>query len=371
MDYTQGPVLSSNRIMGLGGAFVSVAEGADAHLINPAAFAMRYPHRRNDFFDWDWSFYFLSDVVSREDSAPEAGMPPGIVDDTSFAGLALDFRFGIGGGGAHTYVKSYDVTLPTYGENGELLETNYMLEQSILALGVGVALPWFDTTLGLALIGGNFSIAGASAGTLLALSGVGVSAGAVWHPTGKPYRLGMVVNSRVRVANVETLPPPEFSNLDVTSMAVPGRATFGGSWMFWDREYNPVQTWGMDAFADPAAHETLQRRYVLVSADLLLDMPTDETISVSSFLRGPAQPSGKSLTASPRLGIESEFWANRMRARTGTYYEPSRLESASGRMHWTAGLDVRVHFFWDWKLNVVFDAAPQYFNSGVGLGFWH
>lgn len=50
IDYSQGPILNSNRIIGMSGAFVSVAEGADAHLVNPASFAMRARHVRNDFF---------------------------------------------------------------------------------------------------------------------------------------------------------------------------------------------------------------------------------------------------------------------------------------------------------------------------------
>lgn len=371
LDYSQGPVLNSNRIIGMSGAFVSIAEGADAHLINPASFAMRAPHSRNDFFDWDWSLYYLSDAVSRDGSTPEAGAPAGFVDSTDFFGLGIDARFGIVGFGLHAYSKTYDVSLPTYSAEGRLLESNYRLNQTIFALGVGMAAPWFDMTFGLSLKGGNFGIEGSTAGTLLDLNGVGVSGGAVWHPRGKPYRAGMVVTSRVRVATVETLPPPEFSGLEVQSMAVPGRASFGGSWMFGERHYNPTQTWGMDAFTVSNESHQRRRQYILASMDLVLDMPTDDTISVASFLRGPAQVSGRSLTASPRAGVESEFWPNRMRARSGVYYEPSRVESASGRVHFTAGADLRVSFITAWNLNFVVDLAPNYVNGGLGLSFWH
>jgi len=160
VDYSQGPVLSSNRIIGMSGAFVSVAEGADAHLINPASFAMRTTHRRDEFFDWDWSLYYLSDAVARDGSTPEAGTPDGFVDSTSFVGLGLDARFGIVGFGLHTYAKTYDVSLPTFSNDGRLIESNYTLTQTILALGVGMAAPWIDCTFGISLKGGNFDIDG-------------------------------------------------------------------------------------------------------------------------------------------------------------------------------------------------------------------
>lgn len=355
----------------MSGAFVSVAEGADAHLINPASFAMRTAHRRNEFFDWDWSLYALADVVAGDSFTPEAGTPEGFVDSTRFLGLGLDARFGLVGVGLHAYSKTYEVSLPTYTGEGRLIETNYVLTQTILAFGLGMAAPWIDSTFGISLKGGNFDIDGSTAGPLLKLNGLGVSAGAVWHPKNKPYRAGMVVTSRVRAADAEAVPPADFSNLSVQSMAVPGQAAFGGSWMFGKRRYNPAQTWGMDAFTASPDERKIRREYILASVDLVLEMPTDETISVASFLRGPPLASGRNLTVSPRAGVESEFWANRMRARSGVYYEPSRVESASGRMHFTAGADLRVSFITDWNLNFVVDMAPNYLNGGLGLSFWH
>src|SRR5262245_59953705 len=41
LDLVRGPLLTSSRIMGLGGAFVAVAEGIDGVHLNPAAFANR------------------------------------------------------------------------------------------------------------------------------------------------------------------------------------------------------------------------------------------------------------------------------------------------------------------------------------------
>lgn len=369
IDYSQGPILNSNRIIGMSGAFVSVAEGADAHLVNPASFAMRARHVRNDFFDWDWSLYFLSDFVSDDGSRPEASTPEGLVDGTTFGGVGLDCRTGVMGFGAHGYSKEYHIQMGTYSDTGELLEASYQVTQSIVTLGVGMAAPWIETTFGLAILGGSFRIEGATLGPVLELNGVGVNVGGVWHPQGKPYRVGLAMNAPVQVADVEELPPTEIG-FDVESMAVPGRITVGGSWMFGPRVYNPAQTWGMEMFNSygPGPGE---RRYVLVSGDLALDMPTQNTVAAASVFRGPPEVSGQSATLSPRLGAESEFWPDRMRARSGLYYEPSRVQRASGRLHWTAGVDVRMRLGWDWNVNAVMAVAREYRNVGLGLSFWH
>jgi len=53
LDFFQGAVISGNRVTGLGGAYVSIAEGPDGHLLNPAAFAIRSRPAANDWFDYD------------------------------------------------------------------------------------------------------------------------------------------------------------------------------------------------------------------------------------------------------------------------------------------------------------------------------
>lgn len=50
----------------MGGAFVSIAEGAGADDLNPAAAAIRYPHNKDDLWDWDFA---LEAIVSPRDSA--------------------------------------------------------------------------------------------------------------------------------------------------------------------------------------------------------------------------------------------------------------------------------------------------------------
>ena len=94
--------------------------------------------------------------------------------------------------------------------------------------------------------------------------------------------------------------------------------------------------------------------------------------------RHPTWPR-RSVTASVRLGVEIEPWPDRLKLRGGGYFEPSRFEGVAGRMHATAGLDVRL-FEWDlfglvpgtaWRLSLVGDVARRYVDWGIGIGFWH
>ncbi|HAN31017.1 MAG TPA: hypothetical protein DCQ06_05415, partial [Myxococcales bacterium] len=56
--------------------------------------------------------------------------------------------------------------------------------------------------------------------------------------------------------------------------------------------------------------------------------------------------------------------------RSGLYYEPSRYQSTTGRLHWTAGADLRVPIQLDFRLSAVLDVASEYSKVAFGLGLW-
>ncbi|MFL5319411.1 MAG: hypothetical protein ACJ790_07120, partial [Myxococcaceae bacterium] len=61
----------------------------------------------------------------------------------------------------------------------------------------------------------------------------------------------------------------------------------------------------------------------------------------------------------------------RLRLRAGTYLEPSPFLDHSLRQHFTGGLEWKMfHLVADWSLSLSFDYARQYFNYGLGIGFW-
>src|SRR5687767_9664108 len=79
VDAAQGPVTGSTRVIGLGGAFVAVAEGGDGVAVNPASVAVRLPYSWNR---WDSGFSIdfaigawlpHTDYLNRPPSEDEAG----------------------------------------------------------------------------------------------------------------------------------------------------------------------------------------------------------------------------------------------------------------------------------------------------------
>jgi len=121
------------------------------------------------------------------------------------------------------------------------------------------------------------------------------------------------------------------------------------------------------------------RRYLLISADLVLTGAVDDAIGIEAVVRQQEQASGADLSLTPRLGLESEVWHDRLRLRAGTALEPSRFRSGSPRPHGTFGLDVRLFYTTLFDLlsrfgvraSGVIDVAPRYLQFAVSLGIWH
>ena len=133
-------------------------------------------------------------------------------------------------------------------------------------------------------------------------------------------------------------------------------------------------------------HAILRARYLnwpserlLLVASVLITGPSARAVAVESFLDQKYEPFGYHVTVAPRLGIESEPVQERLRARVGTYVEPSRVSTSDPRQHFTAGLELKLAAFdfWGvlgdtiWGVRLAGDVAPRYFNWGFGLGAWH
>ena len=93
---------------------------------------------------------------------------------------------------------------------------------------------------------------------------------------------------------------------------------------------------------------------------------------------------GRLTTFSPRLGLETEVYPSYVRARVGSYIEPTRFgsepDAKAFRQHATFGADVYL-FRWTvfglfedgtaWRATVAFDLAPRYQSYGLSIGNWH
>ncbi len=124
----------------------------------------------------------------------------------------------------------------------------------------------------------------------------------------------------------------------------------------------------------------LSRRYFLLSAALRAEGDVANAVGVESFLQGFVDRSGERVTFTPRLGVESEVWPNWLKARAGSYLEPTRFRQNTPRAHATLGLEVRL-FEWSLfgllhdddhlALATSVDQAREYLGWAASIGIWH
>lgn len=122
-----------------------------------------------------------------------------------------------------------------------------------------------------------------------------------------------------------------------------------------------------------AIYESRPRRYVLLSADLLILGRTDDGVGIDSFVRQERFRRGAEITVGARVGVETEAIVDRLKLRFGTYFEQARYEDVGSRIHGTAGFDLRLFRFigTEWRLTSFVDVASRYVNWGVSIGAWH
>jgi hypothetical protein len=360
VDFYQGPVVSASRVMGLGGAYVSIAEGADGHLVNPAAFAVRSAHTADEWYDWDVSLSWLN-VAPGQADLDQSGRP-GDFESAQLAQVGVNLKFGRHGFGVHLATQTYTLER-TIDSLPELIEYGQSMG------GPGYAYAFWDgaLTVGVVFLGGTAEVSGPGGGTIAKVTGAGSLLGALYSPPERNWRLGATLRSEVigkdfsgEAAVSDVLVPGE--------LVVPWEVAVGASYLWGARHYNRPPTFGDEgkAPAPPPA-----RRGLLMSADVLMTGPVEDAVSARAFLDGDGRPSGEEASLSLRMGAEMEILPERLAVRAGSYYEPSRLEGFAGRFHGTAGADLHIEFGWNWKVAAVIDAADDYLNWGLGLGFWH
>lgn len=115
------------------------------------------------------------------------------------------------------------------------------------------------------------------------------------------------------------------------------------------------------------------------AADLVVDGPVEEAVSLEELLAGRVVTRGVDATFSPRVGAEVEVWRDRLRLRGGSYFEAARTASANPRVHTTAGYELhlfeletlggRAKFDLAWQMGL--DVAPRYWRLAlIGLNIW-
>ncbi len=366
LDFYRGPIISSGRVIGMGGAYSGLAEGVEGFFRTPAALANR-PRHSQSRFDWDLSFSWLNVREGGLDYDNDRRSVPGDVDFAAFNfGGAL--RFGPWGFGfsvapityARTFSNGFDDHLEVRARENQLgLAHAFMNGELILGAGFTDRGVEIIETRGEAEVSVDFGIGA-------------IDLGMLWRPPKYNWRIGISTRAANLALQKET--DSELARAAPSAVAIPQQVAIGFSWLLWPKDtiYNPV----LREVGPWKARAPLEdRRYVLLSVDLVaIGIGADDSVGLEGWVADEPLPAGRHETGSLHLGLESEILHNLLVARIGTYSDQDRSDpDVDPRFHFTSGADVRLFELWGLELKASgsFDVAPRYLNWSVGVGFWH
>jgi len=389
VDVFRGPVISSSRVLGMGGAYTGVAEGTQGGLLNTASLANRYAWS-TDWFDWDFNLDWLILVPGTDADVDNDGSYVGEGDGYLGVNLGAGLQFGRLGVGLWLNSDTFSAVARgdrfTYAFTYGYLGAAFAFLQEQLVVGAGLGGSGLEVTSWV-----NKAEAGKredwqKTGTVK-WNGGGVETGVLWRPLRLPFRLGTSIRLPILIDATKR----DEIDSDLTSAPLPGSVSvpwriatgfsffhsFGGHLYNQRREDRAARKDEPEEGADgpmPADGRILNRKYLLAAVDVVFSGPSPEgAVGAAPFVGGEQTPSGKGGCLSLHAGLESEVWNNRLVLRGGSYLEPPRVEGSEVRPHGTFGMDVRLFrlIAWDLRAGMSFDLAPRYFNWGLGLGFWH
>ena len=240
VEVFQGAIINSHRVVGMGGAFVGVAEDTDGTLVNPASLSVRQAHNGDRWFNFDLA---LQTAVTSSASQTELTLS-GIdaeYDSARAFHLGVGFRFANFGIGVQAITQNYDVAIPWEGD-GDL---RYRYAQTYGGLGVGYTFVDPGVSLGVVFATGNarFDEIGGDVLRGFEVSGGGLILGGLWTPWGQPYRLGLTIRTPIFTEDELVLRGDETFELRPDRVEVPFELALGGSYMFGERPYNVRPTY--------------------------------------------------------------------------------------------------------------------------------
>lgn len=324
------PVTSSES-MAMGSAGMAFASGAKGVFFNPAAPAVRKEHQGK---------FGLTAVLSLSSALMLTGL-----EDQALAESWLENRLDLGLAGRYRRggVGLVVTTMLDSNEDGQLRFTEGHLTSGIQlktgALGVG-----------LRSVSASVQRPGRPD---LNYAGVGWQVGYLFTALEEGVNIGFSYRSRV-LASAMT------ASFEAPDLAVaPWEFGFGLSRVF-------VAPWPKQV-------------PMRLAVDMVLEGPVDDAGAIESLYVPTSEwvQQGGSLTLSPRMGVEVEVIEHRLRVRTGSWREASRLQQLAGTWHGTAGLELRVLpiSVGPWKrdlaLEFAVDRAAGFTNvNWLTLGFW-
>jgi hypothetical protein len=392
IDFYTGPILDSSRNTGLAGSFSALSAGVNGYGVNPASVALRVPWSAS-WFDWELDGSISLPATLRDTDFDNNG-------DTTVGNDAALFITG-GGGiqigelglGLQFGVNDYE-TVSTTADGQTLglgvsfvtvnLVAGCVLENGQLALGVGLG----GQSVQLSRIDENDNEQ-----DLASVSGTTLQIGAIWAPTRYSLRAGVAL----RVSPQDDSAAPDGAEPDAagvyrvdnfvlpSGIKVPTELQIAfATQLFRSLNFgwhNPRRSTREPI--DPAAaraYRSLPRKRVLLSSALKVTFPATNAVGTDSFLKQEVERSGRKISVSPRLGVETEPIIDWLVVRAGSYYEPTRFAHSSARIHGTAGADLHIPITWSafglfdddttFRIGGAVDGAARYFGWSVSAGIW-
>ncbi|MGQ0507457.1 MAG: hypothetical protein ACT4TC_19295 [Myxococcaceae bacterium] len=370
-----GALVGSSRLIGLGGAYVGIAEGADGLASNFASLAQKSP-TRTDGWDFDATFSLLFGAAFGSRDLDNDGQRDSARSGQELmAGLSLQIgRVGLG-----VYFRSSAASfcLAAPCDDATVVEVHRI--QSGLAAAVAV---WKDQLL----FGLGFLTTSAQFTTgpdQRFYTGGTLEADALFRPLGQRYRIGL----SVKPSTVGT-PQGGAGNALLAGRGLysgtvsPTLVSLGGSVRLGSghERYNrlaPDARGGLlpEEEGPPVATdgEDPPGRWLL-SAQLDLILPVNNATGLATFVQPlpDRQVVATRFALLPRIGAEHETALRRLRNRLGFYLEPSAFLGGRPRPHVTGGAQLYVlELIWRWSVSASFDLARDYYNFGLSLGFWN
>jgi hypothetical protein len=368
LDLYSGSVVGSVRMIGMGGASVGFAEGSVGTLSNAAAAAVRRTTKSGDFA---WDFHLDAQSAAFASDFDNNGLED--TDDFSSVigtlGLVIQYKqWGVG-------VVATTTSTRIVEDDGDDATVDGVLEPKAIVGKVVIARASRDEahTFGGGLRWGSLAMTRPSPGLddiqMFSVSSPGIEAGYMWRPVEAKYRLGADAGMPISGGTIglESCDPLDCEGYILPErVEVPWVVAGGGAYRLARTPWNKrVETKYRDELS------------LLVAGDLVITGWVADGHGVEAFARHTLQRSGLNIAVSPRLGTEAELIPGWLRLRVGSYWEPSRFRGVDGRLHGTAGADLRLfgfHLFgseYRLKVSLTADRAPRYGNTGLSIGFWH
>ena len=404
LEYFQGPVTSSGRVIGLGGAFTAVAEWCEGEYSNAASPAAR-PRSSVRAFDFDLCLGFTAPGAFGGSDFENAGRN---ATSTRFSGSAT-FNLGLQiiyrMFGATLVFDTFTLHVPSAARQTDIginrvttsVATSFFSGQLLLGLGLRAATFEANLTDSAGVKTQDFS-----------QGGVGIQVGAIVAPTKFPFRLGVTARGPISVDGLQGV---SGGKILPSRLELPWEVEVGGALELGARTFNPV--WVNPAIEenviraryrkpgrgrpdpqDVAAMEAelkalderrtaerhrQKRQTAIVMASLLFTGGVPNAVSITGFIDQQRIPYGSRLSVSPRVGLEAELVKNWLMVRAGSYLEPSLFDDVPYRAHFTGGLDLKLFVFNPfgifgpdpWRIRLAADGAVRYFNTSFSLGKYY